>query len=178
MASMSSTTIGQAISDQILKLMEKSQLDPSKLCGLTIDGEPSMTGGTNGFTKKFLDTIGSQEIVVNHCIIQQERLCTKVLDFTGVMTSVVQCVNYIRARGLNHRQFKSFSEELDSGYPDVVHFSAVCWLSRAATQKRFWNLRKEIGSFMINKQQDAAYLNDDDWLNDTAFLTSHNIFQI
>ena len=43
--------------------------------------------------------------------------------------------------------------------------------ARPATLKRFWNLRKEIQSFMTNKQQDVAYLSDDDWLNDIAFLT-------
>jgi len=171
MTGMSSTTTGQDISEQVLKLMEKFQLDPSKLCGLTTDGAPSMTGRTNGFAKKFLDTIGSQGVVVNHCIVHQENLCTKVLGFTDVMKDVVQCVNYIRAGGLNHRQFKAFLEELDSDYPDVVYFSAVRWLSRAATLKRFWNLRKEIESFMINKQQNVAYLSDNDWLNDIAYLT-------
>ena len=171
MASMSSTTTGQDVSDEVLKLMDKFNLDPAKLCGLTTDGAPSMTGKNNGFTKKFLDTIGSQDVVVSHCIIHQENLCTKVLGFADVMKDVVQCVNYIRSRGLNHRQFKAFLEELDADYPDVVYFSAVRWLSRAATLKRFWNLREEIKLFMINKQQAVAYLSDDDWLNDIAFLT-------
>uniref|UniRef100_A0A0L8G6W5 SPIN-DOC-like zinc-finger domain-containing protein n=1 Tax=Octopus bimaculoides TaxID=37653 RepID=A0A0L8G6W5_OCTBM len=89
MTSMSSTTTGQDISEQILKLMEEFQFDPSELCDLTTDGASSLT---------------------------------------------------------------------------------IDWLSRAATLKRFWNLRKEIGSFMINKQQGVAYLNDDDWLNNIAFL--------
>ncbi|CAI9715398.1 Hypothetical predicted protein [Octopus vulgaris] len=87
------------------------------------------------------------------------------------MKNVVQCVNYIHAQGLNHWQFKAFLEELDLDYFDVVYFSAVRWLSRAAILKRFWNLRKEIGLFMVNKQQDVAYSNDADWLNDIAFLT-------
>ncbi|CAM1324002.1 Uncharacterised protein r2_g3265 [Pycnogonum litorale] len=167
---MSSTTTGQDISEQVLKLMEKFQLDPFKLCGLTTDGAPSMTGRIKGFANKFFNTIGSQGVVVNHCIIHQENLCTKVLGFTDVMKDVVQCVNYIRVRGLNHRQFNAFLKELDSDYPDV-YFSVVRWLSRATTLKRFWNLRKEIESFMINKQQDVAYFSDDDWLNDIAFLT-------
>ena len=61
------------------------------------------------------------------------------MDFAGVMRNVVQCLNYIRARGLNHRLFKTFLDELDSEYPDLMYFSAVRWLSRAATLKRFWN---------------------------------------
>ena len=72
-----------------------------------------MTGKIKGFTKKFLDSIGSKGVVVNHCIIHQDNLCTKVLGFADVMKDVVTCVNYIRSRGLNHRQFKAFIEELD-----------------------------------------------------------------
>ena len=64
-----------------------------------------MTGRTNGFTIKFL---GAQDVVVTHCIIHQENLYTKVLDFAEVMKNVAQCVNYYGAWGLNHRQFKSF----------------------------------------------------------------------
>ncbi|XP_029641134.1 general transcription factor II-I repeat domain-containing protein 2-like [Octopus sinensis] len=112
-----------------------------------------------------------KRLEVNLCIIHQESLCTKLLGFTDVMKNVVQCVNYIHAQGLNHWQFKAFLEELDLDYFDVVYFSAVRWLSRAAILKRFWNLRKEIGLFMVNKQQDVAYSNDADWLNDIAFLT-------
>ena len=68
-----------------------------------LDGAPSMTGWTNGLTKKFLDAVGAQDVVVNHCIIHQENLCTKVLALVEVMKNEVQCVNYIRAGGLNHR---------------------------------------------------------------------------
>ena len=121
--------------------MEKFELNLAKLCGVTTDGSPSMTGRTNGFTKNFVNAVGAQNVVVSHCVIRQENLCTKVLNSAEVMGDVVQCVNYIRAQGLNHQQFKIFLNELDTEYSDVVYFSAVCWLSRAATLKRFWNLR-------------------------------------
>ena len=129
MASLSSTTTGQDICEQVLKVVEKFELNPAKLCGVTTDGAPSMTGRINGFTKKFLNAVGAQDVVVSHCIIHQENLCTKVLDFAEVMRNVVLCVNYIRARVLNHRQFKAFLDELDSEYPDVVYFSA-CTLAQ------------------------------------------------
>ena len=87
------------------------------------------------------------------------------------MKNVVQCVNYIHAQGLNHHQFKAFLEEFDSDYPDV-YFSAVRWLSKTATLKRIWNLQNEIQTFMESKHQDVSYSNDDDWLNDFAFLTN------
>ena len=50
----------------------------------------------------------------------------KSLAFSKVMKNVVQCVNYIRAPGLNHRRFKANLEYLDCDYPDVVCFSAAC----------------------------------------------------
>ena len=89
-----------------------------------------MTGRTNGFTKNNLDAVGAQDVVESHCIIQQERLRTNVLAFAEVMKNIVLCVSYIRARGLNHRQFIAFLEYLDCNYPDVVYFSAVRWLKK------------------------------------------------
>ena len=37
-----------------------------------------------------------------------------------LMTDLVKAVNFIRSRGLNHREFKSFLDEVGSGYEDVV----------------------------------------------------------
>ena len=170
MASFSSTTTGQDIYEEVLKVVEKFWLNPSKLCGVITDGAPSMTSRINVFTTKFLTAVGAQNVVVSHCIIHQENLCTKVLNFTEVMRNVVQCLNYIQARGLNHRQFKAFLDELDSEYPDNMYFSAVRWLSRAATLKRFWNLQQEIKFFMESKHQNVAFLSNENWLNDLAFL--------
>ena len=46
-----------------------------------------------------MDAVG-QDVVVNNCIIHQENLCNKVLAFAEVMKNAVQCMNFIRARGL------------------------------------------------------------------------------
>ncbi|XP_067940442.1 cell death protein 3-like [Watersipora subatra] len=70
MASMSSTTTGQDICDQVA--MDKFELDPFRLAGLTTDGAPLMTGKINGFTKKFLDAIGSPEVVRMLEVIRNE----------------------------------------------------------------------------------------------------------
>ena len=171
MASHSSTTTGQDICEQALKVVEKFELNTAKLCSATADGAPSMTGRTNEFTKKIVNAVAAQDVVLSHCIIPQKNLCTKIVGFAEVMRNVVQCVNYIQARELNHRQFKAFLDELDSEYSDVVYFSAVRWLSRAATLKRFWNLRQEIKFFMESKRQNVAFLSNENWVNDLAFLT-------
>ena len=79
---LSSTTTGKDICEQVLKVVEKFELNPAKLSGVTTDGAPPMTGRTIGFTKNFLNAVGAQHVVVNHCIIHQENLYTKVLDFS------------------------------------------------------------------------------------------------
>ena len=110
--------------------MNKHHIDPLKLRGLTTDGAPAMTGKNNGFSTKLIEALDVKEVVIYHCIIHQENLCSKVLDFPEVMKQLVKCVNFIRSRGLNHRQFKEFLEDINSDCEDVVYFSAVRWLSR------------------------------------------------
>ena len=103
MASLSSTSTGQDIREHVMTVVEKFELNPSILCGLTTNGVPSMIGRTNGFSRKFLDAVGAQDIVVSHRIILQEKLCTYVLALAEFIKNVVHYVNYIKARGLNHR---------------------------------------------------------------------------
>ena len=95
---MKSTTTGEDITKEVLKVSEKFRLDPKKLSGLTMDGAPAMVGKHKGFYKNFLDTFGSQEAALNHCIIHQENLCSKVLDNIDIMKEVVPCINYIQTR--------------------------------------------------------------------------------
>ena len=110
MSSLSSTTTGEEICEHVIRVVENNELNPVKLSGLTTAGAPSMTGRTDGLTKKSLDAVGAQDVVVNHCIIHQDKLCTNVVAFVEAMRNVVQCANYIRARGLNHQHLKAFVE--------------------------------------------------------------------
>ena len=57
MASLSSTTTGQDICKQVLKVVKKFELNPAKLCAVTTDGAPSMTSKTNGFITNFLNAV-------------------------------------------------------------------------------------------------------------------------
>ena len=41
------------ICEHVIRVMEKFELNPAKLCGLTTDGILSTTGRTNGYTKNF-----------------------------------------------------------------------------------------------------------------------------
>lgn len=105
-----------------------------------------------------------------HCIIHQEALCSKLLGFENVMKVVVPTVNFIKSRGLNHRQFKQFLEEIESEYGDLLFYTEVRWLSRGLTLERFLNLIDEIEIFLTDKKKDVPEIKNPDWLCDLGFL--------
>uniref|UniRef100_A0A3P9DNK1 SPIN-DOC-like zinc-finger domain-containing protein n=1 Tax=Maylandia zebra TaxID=106582 RepID=A0A3P9DNK1_9CICH len=114
------------------------------------------------------------ELTVYHCIIHQESLCGKALKMEHVMTAVTRVINFIRAKGLNHRQFKSFLEEC--GSEDVPYHTEVRWLSRGKVLNRCFELREEIFQFLESKGQDTAELREQEFLCELAFMcdiTSH-----
>ena len=128
-----------------------------------------MTGKHKGFVSLMLKSMPFP-IMTYHCIIHQEQLCAKTLEMKHVMENVVNSINFIRSKGLNHRQFQAFLAEVGSDNNDVIYFSHVRWLSRASTLARYWSLLEEIKTFMTIKGKDASFLDDDQWLNDLAFL--------
>lgn len=83
------------------------------------------------------------ELTVSHCIIHQEALCCKALQMEHVMSSIKPVVNFIRAKGLTHRQFKSFLEELDLEHRDVLHHTDGRRLSRGKVLNRCFERREE-----------------------------------
>ena len=81
MATLSSTTTGQDICENVTRVLEAFELNPAKLCRLTTDGAPSMTDRPNGFTQKIMDAIGAQDVVVIHCIIHNRTFVPKIWHF-------------------------------------------------------------------------------------------------
>ena len=79
-----------------------------------------------------------------------------------LMTDLIKAINFIRSRGLNHREFKAFLDEVGSGYKDVVYFSKFRWLSEAANLKRFQLLLPEIKVFLEEKKQNVDFLENEE----------------
>ena len=97
-------TRGVAVKKVVVRVLyEKIPYLPlSKLCGLTTDGCPSMTGKENGavalLKKDAQQSLPHQDILNVHCIIPQESLCAKTLKMDHVMDVVIKCVNEIRTK--------------------------------------------------------------------------------
>ncbi|KAG5884534.1 hypothetical protein JTB14_029067 [Gonioctena quinquepunctata] len=89
-------------------------------------------------------------------------------EYRHVMKRVVSSVNFIKSRGLNHRQF----QDLESKYGNLVFNCQVRWLSEGNMLKRFHELREEVPNFLGMKEKSILVvpLRDDVWLSDFAFL--------
>uniref|UniRef100_A0A3B1JWU0 HAT C-terminal dimerisation domain-containing protein n=1 Tax=Astyanax mexicanus TaxID=7994 RepID=A0A3B1JWU0_ASTMX len=151
-------TTGFEIFNAFKTAVENLNLPWSKLSAVTTDGAPSMVGETNGFIghlKRHLGPDQAAELKHYHCIIHQEALCGKHLQFKEIMDFVVSAVNFIRARSLNHREFQYFLEDISAAYGDVIYHTEVRWLSRGNVLKRFFALRNEIKLFLEQKGKDT-----------------------
>ena len=106
-----------------------------------------------------------------HSIINQEALSKSVLQLNHVVKAVVKLINYIKGRGLHHRQFIKFFEEIDSDHQNLLYHSHLRWLSLGKACKRVWDLKEAITSFLksIWKADDFSVLENRDWLCDFAF---------
>ncbi|CAB3256370.1 unnamed protein product [Arctia plantaginis] len=129
MCSLKSQTRGVDIVNVLLDECSKTNLDLSKLSGVATDGAP-MIGVNSGlvtFLKKHLQekNITAEDLMQFHCIIHQEALCSKKIEFQNVMKVVVSTVNFIKSRGLNHRQFKQFLDDIESEYGDLLYYTEL-----------------------------------------------------
>ena len=166
---MKGTTTGRDIYEYVNLALEKFNVDRRKIYSITTDGAPAVTGKNNGFVALFKQSV-DHEILNNHCLIHQQQLCAQKLNMKHLMTDIVKVFNFIRSRGLNHREFKAFLDEVGSEYEDVVYFAKVRWLSRATTLKRFQLLLPEIKQLMEKKKKNVEFIENEEWLNDFSFL--------
>ncbi|XP_068240968.1 general transcription factor II-I repeat domain-containing protein 2-like [Palaemon carinicauda] len=82
----------------------------------------------------------------------------------------LSAVNFIRSRGLNHREFQQLMVDIDAEYSDIKYFCEVRWLSKAGMLKRAYDLLEEIQLFLDMKGNAIPELRDKEWRYDLAFL--------
>ncbi|XP_063075907.1 general transcription factor II-I repeat domain-containing protein 2A-like [Engraulis encrasicolus] len=147
-----------------------------KLSTVVTDGAPAMQGRHRGFAGLLRQSGVNCPIL--HCIVHQEALCAKTLDFGHVMELVTKVTNLIRGgnRSLSHRRFITFLDEVDAEYGDLQLHTDIRWMSRGKCLERFFALRSEIPVFLENSvsvdtSAYCAQLKDTRFVCDMAFLT-------
>ena len=146
---MKDTTTGATIFSEVFNAFDEFGLDRSTLCRIATDGAQAMSGIGIGFLGLLKSALKEKiDITIFHCIIHRQNLCAKSLKSKHVMGPVIRAVNFIRARGLNHRQLQKFLENLDTKYQDLAYFSEVRWLRKDSMLQRFYELRKEVVLFL------------------------------
>uniref|UniRef100_A0A8K9WVF7 SPIN-DOC-like zinc-finger domain-containing protein n=1 Tax=Oncorhynchus mykiss TaxID=8022 RepID=A0A8K9WVF7_ONCMY len=177
---MHGTTTGHDLYEEVSRCVNEMELPWEKLVGLTTDGAPAMCGHRSGLVAKIREKMQEEnatgELTAYHCIIHQEALCGKALKMEHVMSIITRTVNFIRAKGLNHRQFKAFLTELETEHGDLPYHTEVRWLSQGKVLQRCFELREEICLFLDSKGKDTTQLRDEMFLCEMAFLcdiTSH-----
>jgi len=124
MESMKEKMRGEDVYNQVSAVIERMKLPWSKIANVTTDGSPNVTGKKVGLLEilqeKVKEENPDQDVIFLHCIIHQEVLCKPKLQLNHVVTTVVTLVNFIRARGLQHRQFIAFLEETNADHQDLL----------------------------------------------------------
>ena len=173
MESMKDTTTGGDIFECVGNAFRTMELPWQKMVSVTTDGFPSLTGKNVEWrlSDRVAEVDCTRKLIFLHCIIHQEVLCKNVLDMRHVVDPVVKIVNYIRTRGLNHRQFTKLLDDCDSDHSGVPYHTAVRWLSVGKVLRRVWDLKTEILLFLEIKGKDKEFpqLNQSEWLSDLAF---------
>ena len=144
------TTTAQDVCSALLKFSEQNDLTWKNLVSLCTDSAPSMLGRQAGFGALFRQEIGKPNLISYHCILHQQALYAKAgCGLQDTMKTIVESVNLIRARSLNHRSFQNHLATLDDAeFGDVLFYNSVRWLSRGAFLERFAALLPHIVSFL------------------------------
>ena len=173
-ASLKNRTTGEYMFKAFKNVMEFYDLRFKNLAGVATDGAPSMIGKHSGlaaFLKK-QEGIDKNTFIDYHCIIHQENLCAKTLQFDAVMKMGNTVVKFIWAKTLNHRQFQNFlTSEWEADHGDVIYYCDIRWLSRANVLKRIAELKDPIQEFMTLKNKPILEFGDPQFMSDFAFLT-------
>jgi len=174
--SLKDTNTGQDLFSAVVNCVERTGLVWSKIASVTTDGARALTGKNVGLVKLMNNKIKEEHpdhtLLPLHCVIHQESLCKAALNIEHVIDPVVSVINLIRARALNHRQFKAMLEDLETEHSDIIYHSSVRWLSLGKILRRVWDLKEEIVMFLEMKGIDCDFVTNivnEEWKSDFMF---------
>ena len=87
---------------------------------------PSMIGrrqGLGNLLQLEANKVGNDSVMRFHCIIHQENLCPNSLKMQNVMSIVIKTVNFIRSKGLHHREFQELLHSIDADFQDIPYYT-------------------------------------------------------
>uniref|UniRef100_A0A8D2J826 Uncharacterized protein n=1 Tax=Varanus komodoensis TaxID=61221 RepID=A0A8D2J826_VARKO len=163
-------TQGEDICEAVLDYLSTKEINTTHLVSVATDGAPSMTA-QKGFVALLQESLG-RKLLTFHCILHQEALCAQTFppECTEVMNVVIQIVNKIMATSLNHCQFRSLLDEVDSTYSDLLLHNKVQWLSRGQVLKRLAACLEEVKTYLGNKGLTFPELERPEWLEKLHFM--------
>ena len=88
----------------------------------------------------------------------------------NVMSVVTKTINFIRSKGLRHREFQELLHSMDADFDDIPYYTEVRWLSRGKMLKRVFELKDAIQTFMESKGNSVDEFMNEEWIEDFAFL--------
>ena len=84
---------------------------------------------------------------------------------------MIECVNFIRARALNHRLFKVLCDQMGSEHPVLLYHTEVRWLSRGLVLSRVFELCGEIETFLRERKSPLSkHFDDNKFIGALAYL--------
>ncbi|XP_020020164.2 general transcription factor II-I repeat domain-containing protein 2B-like isoform X1 [Castor canadensis] len=171
---MTGTKSANEVFSRVEKSLKKFHIDWSKLVSVASTGTPAMVDANNGVVTKLKSKVATfckgSDLKSICCIIHPEALCAQKLKLDHVMDVVVNSVNWICSRGLNHGEFTTLLYELDSQYGSLLYHTGIKWLSRGLVLQRFFESLEEIDTFMSSRGKPVPQLSSKDWVMDLAFL--------
>jgi hypothetical protein len=177
LVSLQGTTNGSDIFEAVRNFVDKyGGFD--KCSSIVTDWAKTMVGEQKGFSGLLRKS--GDKCHIFHCIIHQEVSCRKSVKQSNCMKVVMKITNLIRGgnRSLSHRKFRSFLEEIDASYGDLLLHSQTRWLSAGKCLERFLALRREIPLFLKDEISSDTTNLEQKMLNTTflcelAYITKH-----
>ena len=123
--SLETTTKAVDIVEEMDNFFQRNSLTWSHVGSLCTDGAPSMLGAKSGFTT--LAKKRAPHIISTHCVLYRHALASKCPTeyLKIILKKVTECVNFIRARPLNHRLFKEFFDKMGSEDTTLFYHNEV-----------------------------------------------------
>ncbi|XP_017463324.1 PREDICTED: protein ZBED8-like, partial [Rhagoletis zephyria] len=110
--------IYEIVEQQLFSFAEKN-----KLSSIYTDGAPVMTGKREGFVGQLIRN--GVNVPVFHCMLHQQQLLAKSFKIRQTMQVSVKIIKRIRGghNALTHRKFRSFLEEIDADFGDILLYT-------------------------------------------------------